>query len=474
MLIAVLRLGHYFERDAMCASSEIGVSPMNRFQWWGALWVVGLALLLGGMAPTVGGEIKVVSPNAMEFEEGDTSINQYAGYPPMRYQQVCPASDFQSLPESHRWITGYTSRRPDVTVEDDFSETWGHAQIILSITNAGPGDISNNFEDNIQSEPTVVYDGPITLETPNAGPADGPRNFGPAIQLQTPFEYDPSQGNLLLDVISDTGITETSGIATIDAFSSPVLAVYAFSADATWGSPCGGIPLQFTFAPGPHLQAGDADQDLDFDQLDLVKVQIAAKYLTGEPATWGEGDWDGAPGGYSGNPPPGNGFFDQLDIVAALDSDLYMAGPYPAIEPNGQQVDVRASVVYNAATGELAVDAPVQAELTSINIDSASGIFTGQPAANLGGSFDNDSDTNVFKATFGTSFGGLSFGHVAQAGLSESFLLGDLTVIGSLAGGGGLGEVDLVYIPIPEPSTILLTCLGLVAFFVHGWNGRRS
>ncbi len=44
-----------------------------------------------------------------------------------------------------------------------------------------------------------------------------------------------------------------------------------------------------------QLRAGDADQDLDFDQLDLVQVQMAAKYLTGEAATWGEGDWDGRP-----------------------------------------------------------------------------------------------------------------------------------------------------------------------------------
>ena len=54
-----------------------------------------------------------------------------------------------------------------------------------------------------------------------------------------------------------------------------------------------------------RLQAGDADQDLDFDQLDLVAVQIAAKYLSGEAATWGEGDWNGAPGGSPGDPPAG-------------------------------------------------------------------------------------------------------------------------------------------------------------------------
>ena len=78
------------------------------------------------------------------------------------------------------------------------------------------------------------------------------------------------------------------------------------------------------------LQAGDADQDFDFDQLDLVRVQLAGDYLTGNPATWGDGDWDGAPGGYRGNPPAGDGVFDQLDIVASLQAGTYLTGPYAA------------------------------------------------------------------------------------------------------------------------------------------------
>ena len=76
------------------------------------------------------------------------------------------------------------------------------------------------------------------------------------------------------------------------------------------------------------MRAGDADQDFDFDQLDLVQVQSAAKYLTGELATWGEGDWNGAPGGRVGRPPPGDGLFDQLDIVAAQQAAIYLTGSY--------------------------------------------------------------------------------------------------------------------------------------------------
>ena len=36
----------------------------------------------------------------------------------------------------------------------------------------------------------------------------------------------------------------------------------------------------------------------------------------------------------------------------------------------------------------------------------------------------------------------------------------DLTVVGSLAGGGALGQVDLIY--VPEPCTIVLLGLGAV------------
>jgi hypothetical protein len=52
--------------------------------------------------------------------------------------------------------------------------------------------------------------------------------------------------------------------------------------------------------------AGDANEDGLFDQSDIVLVLQAAKYLTGQPATWSEGDWNG------------DGVFDQLDLVEAL------------------------------------------------------------------------------------------------------------------------------------------------------------
>jgi hypothetical protein len=57
---------------------------------------------------------------------------------------------------------------------------------------------------------------------------------------------------------------------------------------------------------------GDSNADGVFDRQDIVQVLRRAKYRTGLPATHAEGDWNG------------DRWFDQLDIVFALEADTFV------------------------------------------------------------------------------------------------------------------------------------------------------
>lgn len=153
----------------------------------------------------------------------------------------------------------------------------------------------------------------------------------------------------------------------------------------------------------------------------------------------------------------------NLAQAIAAPKDGLRADSYAALEPGGHPWDDQISIGYYTFTGELWVEARSGARMTSINIVSVAGIFTGDSPLNLGGDSDRATDHNIYRETLDSSFGSLSFGSVAKRYLSERFVLNDLTVTGPLVGGGSLGDVDLIY--FPEPSTGLLLGLGLVGLF---------
>ena len=150
----------------------------------------------------------------------------------------------------------------------------------------------------------------------------------------------------------------------------------------------------------------------------------------------------------------------SVAVVLVCGWSYAYAGSLSALADFGTAGDGQTTFIYNPTTGEVQIDAPAGTNLTSVNIVSASGVFTGDDASNLGGSFDIDTDTTIFKATFGSSFGSLSFGNVAPTGIRPGFFLSDITITGSLEGGGGLGNVDCLC--LPEPSTSMLAWTALL------------
>lgn len=296
--------------------------------------LVGVAAIFHSASPSHA-EMTIVSPSSLADTEGNGSTAGGSGQQ-TRDQFLFPASDFASLPESHRTIVAM-AWRPDGPngLMDPVS---GPAQLRLSTTSADS--LSTVFAENLASDETLVFDGTVTWQTNNQ-PPENPRNFDFEILFETPFTYDPGQGNLLLEFVAPMAWDRVGDWA-IDAHTMP-------SGNITFvGTPdplaefatnfaSGSFPTQFTFVDSDFLQAGDADMDGDFDQLDLVRVQISAKYVSGQTATWGEGDWNGAPGGSLSQqqPPAGDGRFDQLDIIAALTTGLYLQGTAAALTRGG-------------------------------------------------------------------------------------------------------------------------------------------
>ena len=87
--------------------------------------------------------------------------------------------------------------------------------------------------------------------------------------------------------------------------------------------------------------AGDADENGQFDQLDVVAILQAGKYLTGASATWSEGDFNL------------DGVFNQFDIILAQQTQPphYLTGPFAAQAEDDDDDDELSAV--DAVFGEL-------------------------------------------------------------------------------------------------------------------------
>ncbi|HXT40457.1 MAG TPA: hypothetical protein VN887_10595 [Candidatus Angelobacter sp.] len=111
----------------------------------------------------------------------------------MRYQQVYNASVFTNVAPECIYITTLTFIQ-SFNQQGTTKLTITNMQINLSTTQSGADNLSTNFADNVGSDDTIVF-GP--------GRHDFDDTMGGGrflILLDQPFRYNPSSGNLLLDV----------------------------------------------------------------------------------------------------------------------------------------------------------------------------------------------------------------------------------------------------------------------------------
>jgi hypothetical protein len=209
------------------------------------LWAPMLSVALLGLAG-VAWAASVTTPGAVKTTEGNSDNLYPFNGEPIRYQQIVGATEFGG---GAGWISQILLR-PDAASGAAFSETLTNVQINLSTTKIPPNGMSKTFAKNIGNDETIVYQGTLPLSSSFTGPAGGPMAFDIVIPLQTPFFYDSTQGNLLIDVRNFSGGRTTQ----MDAQDAPdttariwSLDVNATTAVANDPFPSAGLVLQFVF-----------------------------------------------------------------------------------------------------------------------------------------------------------------------------------------------------------------------------------
>jgi hypothetical protein len=176
-----------------------------------------LALFCAASPPASAGQLTVLPP---QFA---TTPGGFQGVSPLgfsgngsRTQNVYESELFGTGPGPMS-ITGIDLRAfPGFPPSFLFSNSVTVSNITIRLSTTGRGDegntLSATFADNIGDDATTVFSGALTLTTAATGLT--PVNpFDYSITFDTPFRYDPSAGNLLIDAMIpvDGRVTPGSG-----------------------------------------------------------------------------------------------------------------------------------------------------------------------------------------------------------------------------------------------------------------------
>lgn len=193
-------------------------------------------------------DIQVVVPGTKENAAGIGNTRPFS-FAPARYQQLNFAAEFDEI-TGPSLITEVAFRAGPTA--DPFTHTVADLQVNLSTAAVSP--LSSAYETNVGSDDTLVYEGALAMNV--VSPKGGLRPFEVVIPLTTPFLYDPSAGDLLLDLRlhDNPNPTEAKFIdsLTIAGALARVYCSSGCSVDDSGGLIDGGFLItRFTFAPEP-------------------------------------------------------------------------------------------------------------------------------------------------------------------------------------------------------------------------------
>jgi hypothetical protein len=215
----------------------------------------------------------------------------------LRVQDVYGAVNFP--PDTAFWILELCYR-PDLVFGFAFNTTVNDIQINLSTTQKTPDALSPSYLQNVGPDDTVVFEGTLPISSQFTGPPGGPRDFDIRIPLQTPFLYDPGEGNLLVDLRNFSG-SGASGLGGSHSTADNASRVAGSMPQMTGGLDSGVDALQIVFTTtnppprpprpillvrGPYLQMGTPTNVLVCWRTDRPTNSIARFGLTAGALSW--------------------------------------------------------------------------------------------------------------------------------------------------------------------------------------------
>lgn len=201
--------------------------------------IIALAVLVSGSAAYAESVVVPAANVSSEGGGGSSVLNDN-----IRLQEIYSAS---ILPDGPITITEMRFR-PSALYGAAFSATISNINIRLSTTLVMPISISATFAENVGTNETVVFDGELPLSSTFTSSSGGTKDFDIIIRFSTPFTYDPSLGNLLVDIRNSSGSTVTY----VDAAAAPngtAGRAFAIGVDApvATGMDAGADVIQFTY-----------------------------------------------------------------------------------------------------------------------------------------------------------------------------------------------------------------------------------
>ncbi len=213
---------------------------------YGQLGLIAAALLTANV--TIPSQtLTQIAPAGLEYADG----NYYSGTfqaSQLRLQTVYAASHF---PGGSNLITELRFRRDHS--EPPFNNGQASITVKLSTTTRGPGELSATFAENPGADELTVFSGIWLYSSTSAGVPGAAKPFEIVLTLQTPFLYDRTQGNLLVDIRTtfNSGGGWTDGASGADRLVSRVLSNDAGAASG--GGELTGDVIQFSYQPGAPI-----------------------------------------------------------------------------------------------------------------------------------------------------------------------------------------------------------------------------